>query len=146
MGRLLVVGLVALGLLAACGGGSTRLSKQEFAKRADALCAKYTSDLKKLGQPQSFPELAAFTDKAVPLAQRLIDDTKKLKPPQDEQALVDQWNAQNQKLVDAIESLGAAARKNDRKAAQQALQSGNTANARSNALGTQLGMTACTKD
>ena len=146
MGRLLVVGLVALGLLAACGGGSTRLSKQEFAKRADALCAKYASDLKKLGQPQSFSELAAFTDKAVPLAQRLIDDTKKLKPPQDEQALVDQWNAQNQKLVDAIEALGAAARKNDQKAAQKALQGGNAANARSNAIGTQLGMTACTKD
>ena len=44
MGRLLVVVLVAVGLLAACGGGSARLSKQEFAKRADALCTKYTDE------------------------------------------------------------------------------------------------------
>jgi len=136
---------VLIVLLAACGG-SARLSKQEFAKRADALCTKYTSDLQKLGQPQSFAELATFTDKAVPLAQKLIDDTKKLKPPKDEQALVDQWNTQNQKVVDAIKALGDAAHKSDQKAAQSALQTGDAANTKSNTLGKQLGMVACTKD
>jgi hypothetical protein len=142
--RLLFV-LVVVALLAACGGGA-RLSKQEFAKRADALCTKYTSDLKQLGEPKSFPELAAFTDKAVPLAQKLIDDTKKLRPPKDEQAVVDRWNTENQKVVDAIKALGDAARKSDQKAAQTALQTGDAANTKSNTLGKQLGLTACTKD
>jgi hypothetical protein len=142
--RLLVV-LALVALLAGCGG-STRLSRQEFAKRADALCTKYASDLKKLGQPTSFPELATFTDKAVPLAQRLIDDTKKLKPPKDEQATVDQWNTENQKVVDAIRALGDAASKSDQAAAQKALQAGDAANTKSNTLGKQLGMSACTKD
>jgi hypothetical protein len=142
---LVVVALVALA--AGCGGGgSDRLSRQEFAKRADALCTKYAADLKKLGQPSSFAELATFTDKAVPLAQKLIDDTKKLKPPKDEQATVDRWNAQNQKVVDAIKALGDAARKSDQKAARQALQLGDAANTESNTLGKQLGMTACTRD
>jgi len=141
---LVVVALVALA--AGCGGGSDRLSRQEFAKRADALCTKYAADLKKLGQPSSFPELASFTDKAVPLAQKLIDDTKKLKPPKDEQATVDRWNVQNQKVVDAIKALGDAARKSDQKAARQALQLGDAANSESNTLGKQLGMTACTRD
>lgn len=139
---LLVLGM----LLAACGGGgAARLSKQEYAKQADALCTKYTTDLNKLGQPQSFAALATFADKAVPLAQRLIDDTKNLKPPEDEQSTVDSWSAENQKVVDAIKALGAAARKNDQKAAKAALDQGNAANERSNVLGRQLGMDACTK-
>jgi hypothetical protein len=143
--RLLALLLLGL-LLAACGGsGGTRLSKQEFAKQADALCTKYTADLNKLGQPRSFAALAAFADKAVPLAQRLIDDTKKLKPPTDEQATVDSWAGENQKVVDAIKALGDAARKNDQKAAKAALDQGNAANKRSNVLGKQLGMNACTK-
>ena len=148
MRRLLVLlaGLALVG--AACGGGGSggRLSKEGFAKRADALCTRYTADLRRLGQPKSFAELAAFTDKAVPLAQRLIDDTKKLEPPEEEQALVDRWSAENQKIVDAIKDLGDAARKNDQKAAQAALDAGNAANERSNVLGRQLGMSACTKD
>jgi hypothetical protein len=143
--RLLVV-LALVAFLAACGGGQGRLSRQEFAKRADALCTRYTSDLKKLGQPKSFPELAKFTDKAVPLAQRLIDDTRKLKPPKDEQATVDRWNTENQKVVDAIKALGDAARTSDQVAARKALRSGDDANTASNTLGKQLGMSACTKD
>jgi hypothetical protein len=144
--RLLVV-VVLASLPAACGGGGDgRLSKQEYAKRADALCDKYAAELKGLGQPQSFQELARFTDKAAPLAQRLIDDTQKLRPPKDEQVLVDEWNAENQKIVDAIKALGAAARKNDQKAAKAALDAGDAANTKSNALGRRLGMSACTKD
>jgi hypothetical protein len=142
--RLLVVP-VLVALLAACGS-SARLSKQEYAKRADALCTKYAADLKKLGQPKSFPELAKFTDKAVPLAQRLIDDTRKLKPPKEEQTTVAAWNTENQKVVDAIKALGDAARKSDQKAAQSALQTGDAANTKSNTLGKQLGLNACTKD
>jgi len=69
-----------------------------------------------------------------------------LRPPKDEQALVDEWSAENQKIVDAIRALGAAARKNDQKAAKAALAAGDAANTRSNALGRQLGMSACTKD
>jgi hypothetical protein len=144
--RLLVVVAVLVGLLAACGGGSARLGKEEYAKRADALCDKYAAQLKGLGQPKSFPELARFADKAAPLAQGLIDDTKKLRPPKGEQALVDQWSAENQRIVDAIEALGAAARKNDQKAAKAALDAGDAANTKSNALGRRLGMSACTKD
>jgi hypothetical protein len=145
--RRLLVLVVLAGLLAACGGGgSARLGRQEYAKRADALCDRYAAQLRGLGQPKTFPELARFTDKAAPLAQRLIDETTKLRPPEDEQALVDRWNAENQKIVDAIEALGAAARKNDQKAAKAALDAGDAANTRSNALGRQLGMSACTKD
>jgi hypothetical protein len=143
--RLLALALSGL-VVTACGDGRGRLSSDEYAKRADAICARYARAIQGLGQPKTLDELAAFTDRAVPIAQKAVDDASNLRPPQDEQKLADRWNAENQKVVDAIKRLGAAARKNDQNGAKAALAAGDTANTNANGLGRQLGMDACTKD
>jgi hypothetical protein len=143
--RLLAFALLGL-VVAACGGGGARLSKTEYAKRADAICARYEQAIRALGQPKSLDELTAFTDKAVPIAQKAVDDAARLRPPKDEEKLAESWHAVTQKVVDAIGRLGAAARKGDQNGAKAALAAGDTANTNANNLGRQLGMDACTKD
>jgi hypothetical protein len=141
--RLLALSILAL-VVAACGGAA-RLSRAEFAKREDAICSRYARAVQALGQPKTLAELARFTAKVVPLTEAVVTDARKLKPPRDEQKLAKEWNAENQKVVDAVKRLDAAARAGDRAAAKAALDDANAANARSNELGKQLGMSACTK-
>ena len=60
-------------LASGCGGGSGRLSKAEYAKRADAICTKYNAKLKALARPTGISELPAYVDRALPLARKGAD-------------------------------------------------------------------------
>src|ERR1051325_7728441 len=75
--------LLIVGLLAGCGGGSGRLSKAEYAKRADAICTKYNAKLKALARPVGIGDLPAYVDKALPLARKGDDELRALKAPKD---------------------------------------------------------------
>jgi hypothetical protein len=133
-------------LVAGCGGGgSSRLSRADYAKQADAICLKYNAKLNAVAQPKSQAELAAFVDKAVPLVSDASDRLAELKPPQDEQSIADAWNRANSDIVRALERLRDAAKANDRPKLQTALADGNKANSRANTLAKTLGMNACSK-
>ena len=133
-------------LVAGCGGGgSSRLSRTDYAKQADAICLKYNAKLNAIAQPKSQAELAAFVDKAVPLVSDASDRLSELKPPQDEQRIATAWNKANGDIVRALERLRDAAKANDRPKLQTALTDGNKANSRANTLAKTLGMNACSK-
>jgi len=89
-----VVLLAACVVLVGCGSsGEKRLSKDEYARRADAICARFNR------QQPSLPSLQNVTVKQVeqlaaqtiPLVDRTIADLRKLAPPKDEQPLADRW-------------------------------------------------------
>ena len=133
-------------LVAGCGGGgSSRLSRTDYAKQADAICLKYNAKLNGIAQPKSQAELAAFVDKAVPLVSDASDRLSELKPPQDEQRIATAWNTANAEVVRALQRLRDAAKANDRAKLQSALADGNKANAHANTLARTLGMNACSK-
>jgi hypothetical protein len=137
--------LLALALLlsaAACGGAG-RLSRDEYARRADALCARYATALAALGRPTTTGQIVTFTARAAPLAQSAVDGARRLRPPRDEEQLARRWTAQEQKVADAFRRLGEAARRNDERAARAALAAGDTANTFADDLARQLGMTDC---
>jgi hypothetical protein len=97
--------LAGCAVLAACGSsGQKRLSKDEYARRADAICTRFNR------QQPSAPNLQNVTVKQVerlasqtiPLLDRTIADLRKLAPPKDEQDLADRWIASLRRLrVDA---------------------------------------------
>ena len=61
------VAFVLLVLIAAgCGGGS-RLSKTDYAKRADAICSKYNAKINALGRPGGIKALPSYVDRALPI-------------------------------------------------------------------------------
>jgi hypothetical protein len=143
MGRLAVVALL-VAALTACGGGG-RLSRDDYVKRADAICAKYNRRIRALRQPRTVAGISAFTAKAIPIARRGDDELRTLEPPKGDEATARQWLAANDAVVEAIERLGAAARRGDRAGVRKALREGNRANERAKALARRLGLRVCAR-
>jgi hypothetical protein len=132
--------------LAACGSSGGRLSKADYAKQADAICTRYTTTVKALVPARTLPDLAKFLDKQIPLAQKALDDERKLKPPKSEQAIAGEWLAESEKTLNAIKQLATVARKNDKAGAKTTLAAATKSSVASNELAGRLGMVACTKD
>jgi hypothetical protein len=140
--------VLAILLVAGCGGGSNgqRLTREQYAAKADAVCGKYKQKTDALSRPASLSGLAAVSDQVLPLLRGARGELSRLRPPESEQATAAAWLDEFDVIVGDIEKIRDAARKNDaagvRAAAQPALQH----NQRSNELARQLGMTVCNKD
>ena len=135
--------LAVVSLAAGCGGGSGRLSKQEYAKRADAICTKYNAKLKALARPTRISDLPAYVDRALPLARKGDDELRGLKPPKDEEQTAKEWLDQNDSVVGSMERLRDAAKKGDRAGIQTALNEASSANQTANRLARRLGLRVC---
>jgi hypothetical protein len=142
MRRFALAFVVVLAVVAGCGG-SSRLSKAEYAKRADAICTKYNAKLKALSRPTSIGGLPAYVDKALPLARKGDDELRALKPPKDEQQTTKEWLDQNDSVVGSMERLRDAAKKGDRAGIQTALNEASSANRTANGLARRLGLRVC---
>ena len=141
--RRIVLAVVVAGLAAGCGGGSGRLSKAEYAKRADAICTKYNAKLKALARPTSISGLPAYVDRALPLARKGDEELRALRPPKDEEKTAKEWLDQNDSVVGSMERLRDAAQKGDRAGIQTALNEASSANRTANRLARSLGLRVC---
>lgn len=134
---------IAVVILAAGCGGSSRLSKAEYAKRADAICTKYNAKIRALGRPTAISGLPAYVDKALPLARKGDDELRALKPPKDDEQTAKEWLDQNDSVVGSMERLRNAAKKGDRPGIQTALNEASSANQTANRLARRLGLRVC---
>ena len=135
-------------LAAGCAGGDDdgRLSREEFIRRADAICADYDRRLARLGNPADIAELGELAARAVPIAREGVAKLHALTPPAELERDVDRWLARNDRNVANIDKLGAAARANDVRRVQ-AIASHSTANERAaDTLAARLGLVACAKE
>jgi hypothetical protein len=139
--------VLALTLLAGCGGNGSgsgkALSKEEYASKSDAVCAKYNDEAKALPQPKNLSEFADFADKTLPILDNALSDLKDLKPPADEQSIAAQWIAQVELLRDDVQETRDKAEARDAQAVQTLAAKAEEHNARSNELATRLGMAVC---
>jgi hypothetical protein len=141
--RRVALAVAVAGLVAGCGGGSGRLSKAEYGKRADAICTKYNAKLKALARPTSISALPDYVDKALPLARKGDDELRALKPPKDEEQMAKEWLDQNDSVVGSMERLRDAAKKSDRAGIQTALNEATSSNQTANRLARRLGLRVC---
>jgi chromosome segregation ATPase len=139
---------MAIALVAGCGGGGggTRLTKEEYASKADAICGKYNRQVRDLSNPQNLSELEKVADQTLSILANAITDLKKLKPPASEQAKADQWLSQVENLKEDLTEIRDGAKDQNMKAVQAVLPKAEEHNRRSNALATELGMTVCNSD
>jgi hypothetical protein len=139
---------MAIALVAGCGGGGggTRLTKEEYASKADAICGKYNRQVRDLSNPQNLSELEKVADQTLSILANAITDLKKLNPPASEQAKADQWLSQVENLKEDLAEIRDGARDQDMQAVQAVLPKAEEHNRRSNALATELGMTVCNSD
>jgi chromosome segregation ATPase len=140
--------ILAIGLAAGCGGaaGGERLTKQEYAAKADAICGKYNGEVRQLSNPQNLSELEQVANQTLTILGDAIRDLKKLKPPASEQAKADQWLTQVENLEDDLTEIRDRAKDKNMQAVQAVVPKAEEHNRRSNALATELGMTVCNSD
>ena len=140
--------MLAVALVAGCGGGGggKRLTRDEYATKADAICGKYTQQTKALANPKSLSDLADVADKSLPILDHAISDLRKLKPPANEQSTVDQWLAQVANLKGDLKEIRDKAKTNDVQGVQAVVPQATRHNRASNQLATQLGMKVCNKN
>jgi Skp family chaperone for outer membrane proteins len=135
-------------LLAGCGGGggsSQRLSRDEYAAKADAICSKYNKLTNAVGSPKNLAGLAKAFDKALPLLDNAISDLRKLKPPKSEQHTVDAWLAQSQVLKHDLQEMRDQARAKNLKGVQSAYAQASANQKQGNKLAAKLGTKVCSK-
>ena len=139
--------LLALLVVGGCGGGGgTPLTREEYATKADALCAKYNDQTEKLGAPSNLSDLGDTADKTIDILDNALGELRKLKPPTSEQSTVDEWLAQFENLKDDLAEIRDQANDNDIQGVQAVVPRATQHNNRANELATQLGMSVCNKD
>ena len=115
--------LAAALAVAGCGGGD-ELGKAELAKKADAICIKYTKQAENLGQPNlSDPKKAeGYFNKAKDLAQKQQDELTDLTPASDVKADYSKLTKASQGATDLLGDLAKAAGDQDKKKATELAQ------------------------
>jgi hypothetical protein len=139
--------LLTVLVLSGCGGGDDgggeRLTREEYAAQADAICTTYNEQVKSLQSPSNIDELGEAADKTLPILDNAIGDLRELKPPESDQATADEWLDQVELLKGDLEEIRDRAQDNDLPGVQAAVPSAQQHNDRSNELATQLGMSVC---
>jgi hypothetical protein len=140
--------LLAIVLVAGCGGGSSgpRLTREQYAAKADAICTKYKQKTDALSRPSTLSDLADVSDQVLPLLHKAKGELKHLRPPQDEEATANAWLDEFDVIVNDVEKIRDAAKKGDTAAIRAAAAPALQHDQHSNDLATQLGMTVCNKD
>jgi len=142
--RLGVVALLAIAavlVLSSCGGGGDkRLTKEQFAVKANALCATFSKQVNSLDQLTLRIDLYR---KLIPHAQELIAGLKKLKPPADEEADVKKAIALNERQLDRARAIIAALKKRAGSTVIQLETQGFTTQSEIGKIFNKLGATEC---
>jgi hypothetical protein len=140
--------LLAVILAAGCGGGSSgqRLTREQYAAKADAICTKYKQKTDALSRPSTLSDLADVSDQVLPLLHKAKGELEDLRPPQNEEATANAWIDEFDVIIADVEKIRDAAKKNDTAAIRAAAGPALQHDRHSNDLATQLGMTVCNKD
>ena len=86
LGTVVLLALGAVLVFSSCGGGgSKRLTKKQYAAKADTLCAAFNKQVNAVPTPKTIAEAATSFEKLLPLDRKLVADMKALKPPANEE-------------------------------------------------------------
>jgi hypothetical protein len=144
--RALLALTIVLAACSGCGsGGDDRLSKDEYAKRADAVCRHYNAATRGFGAPQTMPALARVTARSLPFLDTAIRDLRALKPPGEEDATARAWVRQLVLLRGELVHMRDRARANDARGVRAVVPAATRRNERFGQLAARLGMSVCSR-
>jgi hypothetical protein len=155
LGILLISGAIMLG---GCGGGGggggggsgsgsgsgARLTREEYAAKANSICAAYNKEYDALGEPKSSAEVIAGIDKLLPLQRTMVASLKALNPPSGEEATATKAIALGEELTTGETALSAALKSGDMAKVGELSAAAEPVSKEADALFRQLGVTECT--
>jgi hypothetical protein len=101
----------AITLLAACGGGSSsRLSKPEYVRRADAICRQSNTKIDALGAPDQHDPTAQekAIGELIDIQRTAVADLRRLPPPEADQSTLGKWLGLVNQTVDQMRAVRTA--------------------------------------
>ncbi len=147
--RTLLLALICL-LAAGCmnDSGSSEaskaaLTKAEYIEQADAICARFDSQLDALAQPETLDDLAAMATEAKPIAEAGVAELRALDPPAELEEQVDAWLVLNEQNIEAIDQLREAAESGDETKVQQVAATATDNEQKADAAAAEIGLTDC---
>jgi hypothetical protein len=146
-----LAGISAAGLLvlAGCGGGGDEaepLSKSEWIEQADEICAQADEDIEALGDPTTLDEIGELTDEASGISRDALADLRALRPPEEDQATVDQMLDLVEQQIEIGEQIGEAARNGDEAEVRRLAAEAQPLEAQADEIGRQYGLDDCADD
>jgi hypothetical protein len=108
---LAIVGTTVVSLTAC--GGSGRLSHDDFAKRADAVCTAFRSSTARIARPRTYADIVAYVKKTRPMYEAARLKLAELQPPAKDEPVVRRWLAADKRISGALGDLGDAALRHD---------------------------------
>lgn len=130
-------------VVTACGGGTKRLSSQQYAQRANAICARFNQQVRSFGTAANLKQLAALANKTAPALKTAARALRGLKPPKDEARTADAWIAKIDQLRTDVEQIRDRAEANDLAGVRRLVPSATRDDDATNRLARSLGATAC---
>jgi hypothetical protein len=136
--------LLAALLCSACGSsGQKRLSKEEYARRADAACLRYQHRIATLGTPHSTHDFARVAGRTATELARTTRTLRALRPPVDEEITARRWLRGLEGLRADAERLRNRAAANDLGGLERLAVRARAHDAAAARLATRLGMHVC---
>jgi hypothetical protein len=149
--RLVIMGLFAIGtvlVLCSCGGGGgkgKRLTKEQFATKANAICVSFNKANSAAGTPASLAQTIAQFETLIPLYEKRVADLDKLIPPANEEATMNRVVTLEKKRAALAKQILAALKKSDLTTTSTLVKSGNADSKEAKGLYKKLGLTECGK-
>jgi hypothetical protein len=140
--------IAAGALAAACGGsgGSDRLTKEEYIKEADAICADANQQINALGEPQDLEQLAAMSEQAVTIAQQQLAKLRALVPPEEIEEQVNRAYDLVEQQNGIAEEIAAAAKAGDAGKIQQLVDEAAPLEQEGDDIAANIGLQECGSD
>jgi hypothetical protein len=138
--------LLLCAVVVACSSsGSHRLTREEYARRADAVCARYQRLTTALGAPSTTRALAVVAGRTLPLLDKARSELGRLQPPESEQLLARRWIDSIAVLRSDVVRLRDRALANDLLGVRRVVRPASRHNRASDRLAARLGMTVCSR-
>jgi hypothetical protein len=132
--------------VAACGSsGSHRLTREEYARRADAICSRYQRLTTALAVPSTTRQLGVVAGRTLRLLDKARSDLVRLRPPENEQLLARRWLDSIDLLRSDVLRLRDRASANDLLGVRRVVRPASRHNRATDHLAARLGMTVCSR-
>jgi hypothetical protein len=143
IGAAALVAVLATVASACGGGGSERLSRDQFAKKADTVCRDVDERTRAVAVPDSIEKIPDYVSKVLPIFDDGLSRLRELQPPSNLEDAVRRWLDSLSGGRDLVANLGEAADAGDIAEVQAVGVRATRSSNRTHAIARSLGLTDC---